>query len=130
MTPAEKLMVVFNKADVSGEACRLDEEGILSVYLSAKTGEGVDLLKQAIRQFAGINASIEGRFIARRRHLDALNKSLAFLHAADEQLNTHRAGELVAEELKNAHQALEEITGAYSADDLLGEIFASFCIGK
>lgn len=125
----EKLLVVFNKSDLSGEEVRLEAENS-TVYLSAKTGDGVDLLKSAIKQFAGLSNSVEGRFIARRRHLDALNKSLACLYLAQEQLNSHHAGELVAEELKAALLSLEEITGAYSADDLLGEIFSSFCIGK
>lgn len=125
----KKLMVVFNKSDLSGEEVRLEAENS-TVYLSAKTGDGVDLLKSAIKQFAGLSNSVEGRFIARRRHLDALNKSLACLYLAQEQLNSHHAGELVAEELKAALLSLEEITGAYSADDLLGEIFSSFCIGK
>ena len=125
----EKLLVVFNKSDLSGEEVRIEAENSI-VYLSAKTGDGVDLLKTAIKQFAGLSNSVEGRFIARRRHLDALNKSLACLNQAQEQLNSHHARELVAEDLKAAHLSLEEITGAFSADDLLGEIFSSFCIGK
>jgi len=125
----EKLLVVFNKSDLLGEEVRVEAENSF-VYLSAKTGDGLDHLKSAIKQFAGLSNSVEGRFIARRRHLDALNKSLACLYMAQDQLNSHHAGELVAEELKAAHLSLEEITGAYSADDLLGEIFSSFCIGK
>ena len=126
----EKILVVFNKADISGEAIRFDNEGLTAVYLSAKNGEGMPLLEKAIRDFAGINLSVEGRFIARRRHLDALAQSLACLESAEDQLNTTQEGELAAEDLKKAHQCLEEITGAYSPDDLLGEIFSSFCIGK
>lgn len=126
----EKLLVVFNKADLSGEVIRFDNDGLPSVYLSAKNGDGVALLEKAILDFAGINHTVEGRFIARRRHLDALAQSLACLESARDQLNTSQEGELVAEDLKKAHQSLEEITGAYSPDDLLGEIFSSFCIGK
>jgi len=100
------------------------------VCLSAKTGEGVNELKTALKEFAGLNTSVEGGFIARRRHLDALARSRDSLEAAREQLLVHRAGELVAEDLRKAHQALETITGSFSADDLLGEIFSSFCIGK
>jgi len=125
----EKVLAVFNKSDLLGKEVRVEAENSF-IYLSAKTGDGLDLLKSAIKQFAGLSASVEGRFIARRRHLDALNRSLACLFLAQEQLNSHHGGELVAEELKAAHLSLEEITGAYSADDLLGEIFSSFCIGK
>ena len=137
-----KLMLVFNKADLSEVPVRIEtfndsmqdsktgSSDFVSVTLSAKTGDGLDLLKQAIADFAGINQSVEGRFIARRRHLNALTRAFSFMTSARDQLSSHRAGELVAEDLKKAHQSLEEITGAYTPDDLLGEIFSSFCIGK
>ena len=77
-----------------------------------------------------LNTSVEGGFISRRRHLDALEKSRTFLASALEQMTTSKAGELVAEDMREAHLALEVITGKYTSDDLLGEIFSSFCIGK
>ena len=77
----------------------------------------------------GYQAS-EGQFLARRRHLDALDRARELLRAGDLQLKHHRAGELLAEDLRLAHQSLCEITGEFSSDDLLGKIFSSFCIGK
>lgn len=124
---------VFNKIDLSGLAPGVsadDSDNTTTVRLSARTGAGIDDLKSALKSFAGLNTSEEGGFIARRRHLDALQKSRACLETARTQLHGHKAGELVAEDLRNAHHALESITGNYSADDLLGEIFSSFCIGK
>ena len=133
LASGKTIFEVYNKTDLSGyklPVARDDDENITCVCLSAKTGEGVDELKTALKEFAGLNTSVEGGFIARRRHLDALARSLESLEAAREQLLVHKAGELVAEDLKKAHQALETITGSFSADDLLGEIFSSFCIGK
>ncbi|MEX2327011.1 MAG: tRNA uridine-5-carboxymethylaminomethyl(34) synthesis GTPase MnmE, partial [Pseudomonadales bacterium] len=72
----------------------------------------------------------EGAFIARRRHLDALDRALIHLSEGARQLDERRAGELLAEELRLCHEALTEITGEFSSDDLLGKIFSSFCIGK
>ena len=72
----------------------------------------------------------EGQFLARRRHIQALDAARALLLAGDNQLAIHRAGELLAEDLRLAHQSLCEITGEFSSDDLLGKIFSSFCIGK
>ena len=98
-------------------------------YISAKSGEGLELLKEKIKQVVGYQAS-EGQFLARRRHLDALDRARELLRAGDLQLKHHRAGELLAEDLRLAHQSLCEITGEFSSDDLLGKIFSSFCIGK
>ncbi len=78
----------------------------------------------------GYESSTEGLFIARRRHIAALEQSLDYLLHGQTELQIHRAGELLAEDLRLAHQALGEITGEFTADDLLGQIFASFCIGK
>ena len=133
LASGKSIFEVYNKTDLSGfklPVARDDDENITFVCLSAKTGEGVNELKTALKEFAGLNTSVEGGFIARRRHLDALARSRDSLEAAREQLLVHRAGELVAEDLRKAHQALETITGSFSADDLLGEIFSSFCIGK
>lgn len=128
---SKNLFLVFNKIDLSGLKPTLEKEGRhTSIYLSAKTLGGIPLLKSALKDFAGLNTSVEGGFIARRRHLDALEKSRELLQSAARQLEEHKAGELMAEDLRQAHQALEIITGRYTPDDLLGEIFSSFCIGK
>jgi tRNA modification GTPase len=117
-------LTVHNKADLSGETPRaVDKE----FWLSAKTGAGVDLLKQALLQQAGWQPAGEGGFMARRRHLDALVRCQQGLNAALAQSGQL---ELQAEELKQAQAALSEITGEMTPDDLLGEIFSRFCIGK
>ena len=98
--------------------------------ISAKTGLGLDALREHLKACMGFQSTLEGGFIARRRHLDAIERASARLEEAKVQLEVYRAGELVAEELRMAQEALSEITGAFSADDLLGRIFSSFCIGK
>ena len=90
---------------------------------------GLDKLKDKIKEIAGYQVN-EGLFIARRRHLDAIEKSLILLEEGQQQLKVHQAGELLAEDLRQAHQVLGEITGTFTSDDLLGRIFSSFCIGK
>lgn len=115
---------VVNKIDLLGEAPRLAEE---TVYLSAKTGAGIELLRRRLLAVAGWQETGEGVFMARARHLEALTRARAHLEAAD----THwQELELMAEELKLAHNALATLTGEFTPDDLLGEIFARFCIGK
>ena len=121
------LLKVYNKIDLSGHPQARDEQGI---YLSAQTGAGIDLLIDALENAVGYNASTEGLFTARRRHLQALEETCAAVARAERQLLDFRAGELMAEELLKAQQSLGEITGQYTSDDLLGEIFSSFCIGK
>ena len=133
MDDSLNLILVFNKTDLNEHSSVHDEDllGTFScVHLSAKSGAGIESLKTTLKEFAGLNTSVEGGFISRRRHLDALEKSRGFLISGLEQLTTSKAGELVAEDMREAHQALEAITGKYSSDDLLGEIFSSFCIGK
>lgn len=100
------------------------------VAISAHTGAGIDALRAAIRELAGAGSSGETEFTARRRHLDALQRARAALADGRVQLEQQRAGELLAEDLRLAQHALGEITGAVSADELLGHIFSSFCIGK
>lgn len=121
------VVVVRNKIDLIGEppGCREN-----TVSLSARTGEGIDSLRRRIRELAGYENLGEGAFTARRRHLDALQRAHEHFRAGREALAGARAGELLAEELKLCHEALGEITGAVHADDLLGKIFAQFCIGK
>lgn len=120
-------VTVYNKCDLIGQQ---PYQGEHSVSLSAKTGAGIDLLRTAIKQHTQTNFSGESSFLARKRHIDALRQCLHFLHTGKEQLELHHAGELLAEDLSYAHKHLGQITGKVSADDLLGVIFSSFCIGK
>jgi len=131
LPPRLPVSFVHNKIDLSGRAVAITQEvDETHIYLSARLGDGLDVLRDHLKQSMGFQAAAEGVFSARRRHLDALNQAAAHLCAGDEQLRHYRAGELLAEELQLAQQALGEITGAFSADDLLGRIFSSFCIGK
>lgn len=100
------------------------------INLSARTESGVQELREHLKQRMGFQAGDSGTFIARRRHLDAVRRARDFLEQGQEQLHLHQAGELLAEDLRMAQQALSEITGEFSSDDLLGRIFSSFCIGK
>jgi len=122
---------VFNKIDLSGRQPEIiEEEQEIDIALSAKTGVGMDLLKKHLKQCMGYEQSVEGHFMARRRHLDALNLADEHLTLARYNLEQTQAGELLAEELRLAQEALNEITGEFTSDDLLGRIFSSFCIGK
>ncbi|OYY49871.1 MAG: tRNA uridine-5-carboxymethylaminomethyl(34) synthesis GTPase MnmE, partial [Methylophilales bacterium 28-44-11] len=119
---------VHNKIDVSNQSPKMTEvNGEHHVYLSAKTGEGLDLLKSQLLKFAGYQASSEGVFMARARHLKALEEVHHHLEQAALQM---ASAELVAEELRLAQESLGMITGEFTPDDLLGEIFSKFCIGK
>jgi len=123
--------LVRNKMDLLGEKPRLGERDDLpEVSLSAKGGEGLELLRCHLLDQMGFQGAENSEFLARRRHLDAIDRALAFLRQGRDQLTGSGAGELLAEELRLAQNALSEITGEFSADDLLGEIFSSFCIGK
>ncbi|MDF2691507.1 MAG: thdF, partial [Gammaproteobacteria bacterium] len=123
--------IVFNKIDSAGLNSKIETfEHHLAIYLSAKTGEGIDLLKSHLLQCVGFDSTNEGTFIARRRHLDAIEKAESFIQTGLAQLKQHKAGELFAEDLRQAQNALSEITGEFHSDDLLGRIFSSFCIGK
>jgi tRNA modification GTPase len=126
--PAEiPLTLVVNKIDLIGASARLVECGSMTtIYVSARTGEGQDLVRAHLKQSAGY-AGDAGALSARRRHLDALARAHALLQRAALALDQ---SELFAEELRLAHRALGEITGEFTSDDLLGEIFGSFCIGK
>ena len=121
-------VAVHNKIDLCGDDPRVAEHKDGSaVYLSAKTGAGIDLLRRSLLQHAGWHAGEESVFIARERHLVALRRAADRLEAAAAQT---LAPELFAEELRLAQNELNTITGEFTADDLLGEIFARFCIGK
>ncbi|KPV96187.1 tRNA modification GTPase MnmE [Pseudoalteromonas sp. P1-9] len=125
------ISVIRNKADLSGESIQIDdslESPVLSV--SANSGEGVELVKSHLKQIMGFQGATEGSFMARRRHLDALESAAYHLSTGKDQLEMHIAGEILAEELRLTQQYLNEITGEFSSDDLLGKIFSSFCIGK
>ena len=123
--------IVRNKIDLSGEAVGLREEnGTTTVCLSAQTHQGVDLLREHLKQAMGFQTGMEGGFLARRRHLDALEKAAEHLQIGLVQLTEFHAGELLAEELRLVQANLSEITGQFTSDDLLGNIFSSFCIGK
>ena len=98
--------------------------------LSAKNGEGLDILKAHLKQCMGYEQSTEGRFMARRRHLDAMETARQHVQSARHCLEQLQAGELLAEELRQAQENLNQITGEFTSDDLLGRIFSSFCIGK
>ncbi len=118
-------ITVHNKIDLSGAAARVAPGPEL--WLSAKTGAGIELLRAELLRQAGWQPAGEGGFMARRRHLDALSRAQACLQAAH---NLSGRLELQAEELRLAQAALSEITGELTPDDLLGEIFGRFCIGK
>ncbi|WP_032093426.1 tRNA uridine-5-carboxymethylaminomethyl(34) synthesis GTPase MnmE [Necropsobacter rosorum] len=125
------LTVVRNKADLSGEHEGISErDGYSVICLSAKTRQGIDLLREHLKQSMGYQTGTEGGFLARRRHLEALQQASAHLHAGLIQLVEFHAGELLAEELRIVQTHLGEITGQFTSDDLLGHIFSSFCIGK
>lgn len=120
--------IVLNKIDLIDGEPRCFEDGFAVVALSAKTASGIELLAQHLHELAGGGAAAEGAFTARRRHLEALGNARDRIHAAGTRLGTGL--ELAAEELKAAQTYLDELTGEHTSDDLLGEIFASFCIGK
>lgn len=123
---------VHNKIDLANKKASIQSgnNDTTHIYLSAKTGEGLDLLRQHLKQCMGFDTGTEGNFIARCRHIESITDAEDYLKRAHLNLHEHKAGELVAEELKQAQQALSSITGEFSSDDLLGRIFADFCIGK
>jgi tRNA modification GTPase len=124
------ITVVRNKADLSGNnPANIDGKLGKEIRLCAKSGEGVELLREHLKQSIGYQGTGEGAFMARRRHLDALERAASNLQTG-EQLLQQGSGELLAEELRQAQLALGEITGEVTSDDLLGKIFSSFCIGK
>ena len=134
---ATKITLVRNKIDLSNEAAGLfqsNSDGLnpenTYIGISAATGAGIDDLKQHLKTIMGFSESGESGFTARRRHLDALERAQSFLASGKAQLQGYAAGELLAEDLRHAQNALSEITGEFTPDDLLGRIFSSFCIGK
>lgn len=122
---------IYNKIDLTPLTPALDETGSLAVLrLSAQTGAGLDLLHQHLKNCLDLTETTEDVFAARRRHVLAIDQAELAIARAQALLAAAPAPELIAEDLRCAQQALSEITGAFSADDLLGEIFGAFCIGK
>jgi len=130
--PAEiPVTLIFNKCDIAAGIPLSDTvSGPPRITLSALSGTGIDLLRVHLKSIMGFQTSGSGTISARQRHLDALARARAHVDEGARQLLERRAGELVAEELRAAQQALGEITGEFTTDDLLGRIFSSFCIGK
>jgi tRNA modification GTPase len=122
---------ILNKIDLTGEPPTLrNTAGATEIFLSVKSGAGMDILYQHLKDTMGYDEQLEDVFIARRRHIDALNDAASSIRNALLQLTDNHTPELVAEELRLAQQSLSEITGAFTSDDLLGQIFSSFCVGK
>ena len=125
------IIKIRNKIDLTSETPSLSQsENQTIISVSAKLGHGIELLKKHIKDCVGFKETGEGLFSARRRHLDALMRAKTFLANGQKQLLEYKAGELLAEDLRQAQQSLCEITGEFSSDDLLGRIFSSFCIGR
>lgn len=131
LPPAASCTLVYNKIDLSGRAPGERHTGDqAALALSAKTGAGLEALRAHLKHCMGFQPAGEAGFIARRRHLDAIGRARDGVARGRAQLIEHRAGELLAEELRRAQQALGEVTGEFTSDDLLAQIFARFCIGK
>ena len=123
-------LTVYNKCDISGQMPGFSIEEENAVVISAHTGAGLTELRTYLKEKVGFAGAQEGQITARRRHLDALRRAQDHLLQAEQQLHHNVAGELVAEDLRACQNALSEITGTFTSDDLLGQIFSSFCIGK
>jgi len=122
--------LIHNKSDLAPDQSRTSSSSEEAISLSAKTGQGIDTLRNHLKQCMGYSDTSAGKFSARRRHLVSIEKARAALEMGKAQLIGSNAGELLAEDLRVCQEALGEITGAFSSDDLLGEIFSNFCIGK
>lgn len=127
------LTVIRNKVDLTGEPVGIEQqhpEAAPVIRIAARSADGLDVLRDHLKLCMGFASTTEGGFIARRRHLDALERARDFMRQGEDQLQGFGAGELLAEDLRAAQDALGEITGAMTPDELLGKIFSSFCIGK
>ncbi len=122
---------VRNKIDLSGRPPgRTQTPSGTEIAISAREGTGLDSLRSHLKQIAGYQEQVEGVFLARRRHLEALSRAREALCLASASLRAQHTPEITAEELRLAQQALDEITGEFTSEDLLGKIFSSFCVGK
>ncbi|MEE9302716.1 MAG: tRNA uridine-5-carboxymethylaminomethyl(34) synthesis GTPase MnmE [Thiotrichaceae bacterium] len=125
------VLKVFNKIDLLTDLVDLaDDDNENTLHISAKFSNGIEALRERLKERMGYQAETESTFIARRRHLHALAETQEAVNRGELQLKDFNAGELLAEELRIAQEALGRITGEFTPDDLLGEIFSSFCIGK
>jgi tRNA modification GTPase len=124
------VIVLRNKIDVSGESAGLVRAEPPVLNVSAKTGAGLDVLRETIKRVAGYGDVGIGAFTARKRHVDALTDAALHFNTGRVALETSKAGELLAEELRLAQESIGKITGEFTSDDLLGRIFSEFCIGK
>ena len=126
-----KIIYVYNKIDLLDCPAKIDTvNDRKQIYLSAKTGDGINLLRNTLKELVNYDSDVEGLFIARRRHLQALAQAKENISNGLHAIKNTKAGELLAEDLHHAQNALNEITGEFSSDDLLGKIFSTFCIGK
>ncbi|MDN6320166.1 MAG: tRNA uridine-5-carboxymethylaminomethyl(34) synthesis GTPase MnmE [Marinobacter sp.] len=133
LPPSAPVTVIRNKVDLSGEIVGVSElstDQAPVIRLAAKSTDGVEVLRDHLKDCMGFASTTEGGFLARRRHLDALERALESLLQGQSQLEGYGAGELLAEDMRTAQDALGEITGQITPDELLGKIFGSFCIGK
>lgn len=124
------ITIVYNKMDILTDNVPPVRDDYECLTISAKTGQGIKEIRDHLKGCVGYENIGDGGFMARRRHLDALQRALDHVISGQQQLTVNAAGELLAEELRQAQQQLAQITGEFSADDLLGKIFSSFCIGK
>jgi tRNA modification GTPase len=134
LAPEVPAILIYNKIDLVNNTQKKNLEQTAAPYphvlLSAKTGEGLPYLKETIKTLLGMTELGEGQFVARKRHLDALLRAKNYILQGQNQLLERGAAELLADDLFQAQNALNEITGRFTSDDLLGEIFSTFCIGK
>ena len=127
---SNKIIIIHNKVDLIGQSPQVCYNGTIPIVkLSAKNGAGIEFLKEILKSKMGY-ISGDGVLMARRRHLTAIFTALSHVQVAADVLHKNEGGEFVAEELRLAQDALSSITGKFTSDDLLGEIFSSFCIGK
>lgn len=128
----DKVTIIRNKVDLTDEDAgdKTNPQKVKTIAISAKQEQGIDELKNHLKSCIGFEGTTEGGFTARRRHIEAINQAQEFLYTGKQQLTGYGAGELLAEDLRQAQQVLSEITGEFTSDDLLGRIFSSFCIGK
>jgi len=125
-----KAVLIHNKIDLIADAQKLNKKARNTVYLSAKTGKGLDILLKTIKSIAGHEETEQGTYTARQRHIEALRRSFDHFKLGKKAFYDKKDGAIVAEELRLSHDALCEITGEVTNEEILGRIFSEFCIGK